>query len=151
MQFTRLDHASKQESERIRTLLFDSYSVEADVIGVTDFPPLKRSAEDIRSAHSSFFGCVHNGVLSGVAEIESDDLEPTNIASFAVHPDVLRCGIGTFLLIGILEFIGNHPITVSTASVNTPAISLYEKHGFQIIKDWATPCRISMVTMALSR
>ena len=150
MQFTRLDHASEQESERIRTLLFESYSVEAGVIGVTDFPPLKRSAEDIRSAHSSFFGCVNNEVLYGVAEIESDDLEPTNIASFAVHPDVLRYGIGTFLLLGILEFIGNHPITVSTASINTPAISLYEKHGFRIIKNWETPCRISMVTMAVS-
>lgn len=149
-QFIQLDHSSERESERIRDLLFASYTVEARLIGVSSFPPLQRSVEEIRSASSSFFGCIHNDVLLGVAEIEPGDRKFFNIASLGVQPDSFRRGVGTFLLVGILDHIPSRPITVSTASANTPAISLYEKQGFRTVKNWSTPCGISMITLSHS-
>lgn len=151
MKFLKLDHTNEQISERIRKVFFDSYSVEATLIGVTEFPPLKRTASDIRSAESSFFACTDKNFLAAVTEIENASSHLPNIAGFAVHPEYFRRGVGSFLLSNILGGLGNSSVSVSTASANVPATSLYEKHGFQIIKNWSTKSRISMVTMERSR
>ncbi len=147
MNFFKLDHTTEQESEKIRKVFFDSYSVEAMLIGASEFPPLKRSAFDIGSAKSLFFGCTCNSFLAAVAEIENANSHLPNIAGFAVHPDYFRRGVGSFLLSNILDCLGDSNVTVSTASANVPATSLYKKYGFQITKNWSTKCRISMVNM----
>lgn len=147
MDFFKLDHTTDEGSEKIRKIFFDAYSVEAILIGATEFPPLKRTAFDIGSAKSSFFGCTSNSFLAAVAEIENANSHLPNIAGFAVHPDYFRRGVGSFLLSNILECLGKSKVTVSTASANVPATSLYKKYGFLITKSWSTKCRISMVTM----
>lgn len=152
MECLHLDHKDQKVSERIRKVLFDAYSVEADLIGVADFPPLRRSVESICAAKSVFVGCVDAGEVVAVAEIESlHDDETMNIAGFAVHPGVFRQGIGSRLLSHVLGILGDTVVTVSTASENLPAIALYEKHGFRVSARWATQCRIAMVTLSRSQ
>ena len=148
MEFIELDHTDATESEKIRQLLFDAYSIEAALIGAADFPPLRRSAANICEARSTFFGCLYEGKLIALAEIEKEQARQVNIASFVVHPSYFRRGIGSQLLHYLLELLGNIRITVSTAGKNGPAIALYEKHGFQISEIWAIEeFQLDMVTM----
>lgn len=142
-----LDQADSHQSAAIRKLLFDSYSVEAALIGVEDFPPLRRTLDDIESSPATFCGCAQGGTLVAVAEIEEDRDHRVNIASFAVHPGSFRKGVGSKLLRHVLARLEKVVVTVSTASCNAPAIALYSKNGFRISAQWQTPCKINMVTM----
>lgn len=150
IEFSKLDHRDLMQSERIRHVFFDAYSIEAELIDVADFPPLRRSATDIRDDRSVFLGCTQDGELVAVAEIESEPEQQANIAGFVVHPNSFRKGIGSKLLCYVLEFLGDREVTVSTAVKNRPAISLYEKHGFQIVQTWTIGSQIEMVTLSRS-
>jgi len=143
----RLDHTDPEQAATICEVLVAAYTVEARLIGVTDFAPLRRTAEDIAAAPSTFFGSSADGRLVAVAELEELGKEAVNIASFAVLPAVFRRGIGLRLLRHVLEAVGSARVTVSTASANQPAIALYEKEGFAISRRWEIE-GIDMVTLA---
>jgi ribosomal protein S18 acetylase RimI-like enzyme len=130
----------------ICALLRAAYTVEAQVIGVDDFAPLRRTAADISGAPSTFFGCTIGGRLVAVAEIEAPPDGPINIGGFAVHPSFFRRGIGSRLLRHVLQATAPAPVTVSTAATNDPAIALYEAHGFRVRRRW-TIQGIQMVTL----
>jgi len=147
MDFLTLDHADDVWSESICRLLWDSYAVEAQLIGIEDFAPLRRGSAQIRAAASTFYGCLREGRLVAVAEVEDLGGGTSNIAGFVVHPSVFRRGIGTRLLRHILLTVRAARFTVSTAAVNAPAIALYEKDGFRIRDRWVTPDGIRMVTL----
>ncbi|MGD9253893.1 MAG: GNAT family N-acetyltransferase [Holophagae bacterium] len=146
--FVRLDHTAPAVSEEVSALLRRSYAIEAELISVEDFPPLRRTAEDVRETPSTFIGCTSENRLVAVAELEPDG-EHVNIAGFVVHPDDFRRGIGSRLLHHVLESYQRRSITVSTAAANGPAISLYERHGFSISNRWAID-GIDMVTLNFS-
>jgi len=142
-----LDHAEPAQSERICQLLLASYAVEAGLIGVEDFVPLRRRSVDIRRAASTFYGCVDDGHLVAVAEVEREANESLNIAGFAIHPRAFRRRVGSRLLRHVLSTTESTRFTVSTASANAPAIGLYEKHGFRLRGRWVTYDGIHMVTL----
>jgi ribosomal protein S18 acetylase RimI-like enzyme len=146
IRFRELDHKSRLESKRIQELFFESYSIEAQLIGVDDFPPLRRTSTDICRAGSVFYGAFFGDELIAAAEIEQSDNKITNIAGFAVRPDEIRRGIGSEFLLFLIRSIRQTIISVSTAEKNIPAISLYQKHGFQLSKNWETPDGIKMLT-----
>jgi ribosomal protein S18 acetylase RimI-like enzyme len=144
---SRLDHTDPAQAAAICELLVAAYTVEAQLIGVTDFAPLRRTADDIAAAASTFVGGSADGRLVAVAELEELGTEAVHIASFAVHPAVFRRGIGHGLLRHVLEAVGPGRVTVSTAAANRPAIALYEKGGFAISRRWEIE-GIDMVTLA---
>lgn len=146
--FTLLDHRCPEVAEQIRALLFAAYTVEAELIGAADFPPLRRTAEHIARCGSTFFGWFADDALVAVAEVEQEPGAPPHIAGFAVHPSAFRRGHGAALLRHVLESLGPGPVTVSTASANEPAIRLYEAHGFRIVRSWSTPDGFDLVTLA---
>jgi ribosomal protein S18 acetylase RimI-like enzyme len=147
LKFLELNHTDTHCSQGIRDLFRESYTVEAELIGVSDFPPLRRTAADIRSAPSTFVGCMIDDRLVAIAEIERSGDFAANIAGFAVFPPYFRRGIGSRLLRHILDCLGDVPVTVSTAWKNQPAIALYEAHGFCVARRWATDCGIDMATL----
>lgn len=149
MRFSRLDHTDPGESERICTVMRRAYAVEAELIGAAEFPPLRRTAEDIRTTEAAFFGCVDGGRLLAVAEVEDAAGPAPNIAGFVVDPDAFRRGIGTALLRHVLGGLDGDRVTVSTAAANRPAIALYEKRGFEIVRHWLVGDAIEMVTLAI--
>ena len=144
----RLNHRRDREAERIRALLFDAYAVEAQQIGVDDFPPLRRSARHIANSPNDFLGCMEADRLIAVAEIERTGENQVMIASFAVHPSVFRRGIGSQLLAHVLTAGDGKTVTVSTAARTQPAIYLYEKHGFCQDRLWTVGEWIEMVTLS---
>lgn len=147
LSFQVLDHTDEQEAERIRQLFFDSYSVEARIIGVRDFPPLRRTRAEILDSDAVFHGTFMIDRLSSVAELEHSRDGIINIAGFAVHPELFRRGIGARFLEHLIQGSAGYTMTVSTAIANGPAISLYQKSGFSICQTWKTPCGIEMVTL----
>ena len=147
MTVSRLDHTDPAQAERICRVLLASYAVEAALVGVEDFAPLRRGSREIRAATSTFYGGVTEGRLVAVAEIEETGEGTANIAGFVVHPDVFRQGIGSQLLQHVLTTVEATRFSVSTAAVNGPAIALYEKHGFRLRDRWSTPDGIDMITL----
>jgi ribosomal protein S18 acetylase RimI-like enzyme len=112
-----------------------SYRREADLIGVEDFPPLKRTAKDLKETDRSFFGLWKSGALAGVVEIDLTDTG-IDICSLVVDPPYFRQGVATRLINYVLHSFECEYAVVETAAANQPAITLYEKHGFSEEKRW---------------
>lgn len=104
-----------------------AYRVEADLIGVTFFPPLLQTEAALREEHPSGYIMRLDGRLVGAVTVDGE-----TITRLLVSPDYFRQGIATQLLRyacekQLLRF-------VSTAALNKPAMALYQKIGFQSIR-----------------
>jgi GNAT superfamily N-acetyltransferase len=144
----RLDQTAAGVAADIRDLMREAYLVEADLLGVEDFVPLRRSVEDIASSPSRFLGVFVDGDLAAVAELDETRPEAVNLDALVVRPREFRTGLATALLRSILAAAHGRPVTVSTATDNTPALRLYAGFGFVTTRSWMTPDGIDMVTLA---
>lgn len=142
-----LDHADPAVAEAIRELMVESYRVEAEILGVTDFVPLRRTAAQIASAPAVFLGVTIEGELAAAAEIETAGPGHVHIGSMVVRPARFRRGLATRLLEEIFRMHGEGEITVSTGLANEPALRLYEGSGFRELRRWSTPDGIPMITL----
>ncbi len=147
IELTSVDHADAELARRISEVLLAAYAVEAELLSVQDFPPLRRTAEDVRVSLSRFYGAWAQGRLVGVAEVEDAGGIAPHIAGLAVHPSVFRRGVGSRLLGWVLARLDAPEVTVSTAARNPPAIALYARHGFEVVDRWTTPDGYAMVTL----
>lgn len=143
-----LDAAHPEVAEAIQRVMVAAYRVEADLLGVADFVPLRRGIEAIRAAESRFLGAFLGGELAGVAELEPGGEGKTHVASLVVLPRHFRQGIATSLLRHVIVLHGRGGITVSTGRANRPALRLYASLGFEEQRRWRTPDGIPMVTLA---
>ncbi|MEM7167671.1 MAG: GNAT family N-acetyltransferase [Planctomycetota bacterium] len=151
-QGTPLRHESAAVAAEIQHVMHAAYSIEAELLGVDDFPPLRRSAAEIAVSESRFIG-VHVAVgaarrLVAVAEVEQSCDEPsvTNLAALVVLPEYFRQGFATQLIHRVVRDAASD-VTVSTGVANQPALRLYAKLAFHEEQRWATECGISMVTL----
>ncbi|MCW8091513.1 GNAT family N-acetyltransferase [Alteromonas sp. ASW11-130] len=145
---SKLDHSDDVVAEQVYSVFQKSYIIEAELIGVDEFPPLLRSVDKIKDASTLFYGFFERNNLAGVIEVEVDGRR-LSIDSLAVHPHFFRRGIADKLI----SFVTNHfrytEAVVETAAVNTPAIALYEKHGFQHYKTWTPSHGIEKVALKM--
>jgi len=132
-----LDQSAKSTAEEIYLIFQESYTVESNLLGIANFPPLSRSVKNIRESKNHFWGCYKNSILAAVAEIELKD-KLLDIHSFVVSPTFFRQGIGSKLLSAILDSELWKFAVVETGSANKPAILLYQKFGFIEEKEWIT-------------
>lgn len=149
---TLLQHRDPAEAERIRRVLHAGYASEAALIGVRDFPPLRRTAAGIAASPNRFAGSFGSGLLAGVIEFGGTDgagaVRPAiDIASLAVHPRFTRRGLGSELVRWVLGLSAGWAVTVATARCNLPAIALYEKLGFVIERSFVAAEGIECVAM----
>jgi ribosomal protein S18 acetylase RimI-like enzyme len=146
----KLNHRREAITRQIHQLSQSAYQIEAELLGVTDFPPLNRTVYDISNSSSQFFGCIKNNQLVAAIEIETTSNHHINIACLVVSPDCFRRGLGKQLVLWTLEHIHRKVTTVSIASTNVPAIRLYEKLGFQKSSQRSLDENITIVTFTLS-
>lgn len=137
-------------AEEIRRVLQASYREEARLLGIDDFPPLRRSLAEIRGSSTLFFGARQGDELVAVAEVDPGGGPGVHIDSLVVHPSAFRLGVGSRLLDDLLDRWAAGPITVSTAKANRPALGLYAKKGFEVIRSWQTGGGIEMVTLTVA-
>ena len=128
----------------ILNLLKRAYTVEAELLGVAEFPPLKRTLADLRATDARFYGVRHASALAGVLELETSP--EVEIASLGVDPNHFRTGIGRHLVRHAMAVAGT-PIAVHTGADNAPALGLYESLGFSIVHEYHTIEGIRMVKL----
>jgi GNAT superfamily N-acetyltransferase len=148
--FELLDHRSHEIANRIHDLFQCSYQVEAELIGASGFPPLERSAWDVRTATSCFLGQWIGAELAAVVEYSGDETH-LSIDSLVVHPQFFRRGIASRILQALLEQVRWQTADVETAAGNAPAIALYEKCGFYPSRRWTSEDGIEKVQLLYNR
>jgi len=144
----RLNNSNNKVAQQIYTIFQNSYNIEAQLIGVVDFPPLLRSAKDIENSTTLFYGFSENGGLAAIIEIVIED-KRLNIDSLVVDPSFFRKGIADQLISYVLASGSFYDATVETAVVNTPAINLYRKHGFVEFRRWTPAHGIPKLAMSV--
>jgi len=132
-----LSHKELEVAKQIRDLFRVSYTVEAELLNATDFPPLKRELENYRQSGNTFYGYFSEGTLAAAMEIDQGP-DSTHIQSLVVHPDFFRMGIGSALVSFVFSTYSSKIFTVETGAANKPATELYRKHGFREILQYDT-------------
>ena len=145
-----LDHENVVISEKIHYIFQVSYSVEAQLLGATDFPPLKRTVTNFIKSDTSFFGFWQGEKLVAVIEIEPN-MVGFHINSLVVDPNYFRRGIGRQLMTYILKLLDGGNVTVETGLANIPATRLYESFGFKEVKQYVTDHGIRKIRLELIR
>lgn len=93
----KLKNSDIEVSKTIRSVFKLSYTIEAKLLNVSDFPPLKRPLESYINSNTVFFGYLKDGELAGVIEIEHTN-KFTDIYSLVVNPNFFRQGIARKLM-----------------------------------------------------
>lgn len=140
----KLQNNKVETSYQIHLIFQLSYAVEAELLGATDFPPLKRSLESYLKSNNLFFGYFENKELAGIVEIEYKE-NCTEINSLVVSPAFFRNGIARKLLEFVFNRLDSKLFSVETGASNEPATELYKKLGFKEIKQWDTDFGIRKV------
>ncbi len=149
---TKVNHYQEQVAKHIHDVFQRSYQIEATLIGTTNFPPLRRSVSKIQSSNTEFYAYMAAGVMAAVIEIEENkQAHCLDIHSLTVDPHFFRQGIASKLLAHVIKTTALTTVTVETAVVNAPAITLYEKHGFEIYQQWTPDHGIEKVAMSLTK
>ena len=133
----RLSNAAPETAAQIHELFQLSYAVEATILGVEDFPPLRRSCHSYANSTNAFIGYYQDQALAGIIEIEQSE-ELIDINSLVVHPSHFRQGVAQSLIQHVFNQYGDISYVVETGVLNLPAIKLYEKLGFIEVKQWET-------------
>lgn len=130
----KLDLTSRDTALKICSLEQAAYQVEAELIGFDGIPPLHDTVESLQACEEAFYGCYAGDELAGLIAftVEGGVLD---ICRVAVHPRFFRQGIAGKLLDFAESVKGIKRMVVSTGRANTPAVSLYLKHGFSWVND----------------
>jgi ribosomal protein S18 acetylase RimI-like enzyme len=133
----KINNKKNKIAEEIRAIFQASYTVEAEMLKVVDFPPLQRTVSQFLNSNSEFYAyCLIENIV-GVIEIENNE-DLTHIQSLVVYPKYFRTGIGSKLVQFILDTYKSKIFTVETGIDNQPAIKLYTSFGFQEQGKWDT-------------
>ena len=140
-----LSHKDEEVATGIHALFQASYRAEAELIGVTDFPPLHRASRDIRRSDTLFWGCRNSSGLTGVIEVRQEN-SALQISSLAVVPTLFRQGVGSGLVNHVLSALNWQTAEVQTAAANTPALGLYRRLGFCEQRRWLAKEGVELVS-----
>jgi ribosomal protein S18 acetylase RimI-like enzyme len=142
---SHINHRAPNIAEQIYQLQQASYSVERDLIDYHDFPPLRVTAADIQQEPGIFLGVWAGEALLGILSYTVTP-QLLDIGRLIVHPSAFRRGIASKLLSAVeRSATGQQHLTVSTAEKNEPAVALYQKHGYHILKRSQLPDGLVLV------
>lgn len=113
------------------SLQHKAYRLEAELIGFREIPPLMETREMLSSSKEGFYGCFDKDEeLMGAVAVEEESPKIDDYTNDG-GAGLFRRGIASHLLEYVFEhFAGMEQFIVSTGKKNTPAVSLYSKHGF---------------------
>lgn len=132
----------------IYVIFQSSYAVEANLLQHNDFPPLKRTFDQIQQSQTSFYGFFLHKELCAVMELEKYK-NHIHIRSLTVAPKFFRQGIGHQLLCFVHDQFKVELLTVETGHANTPAVNFYLNFGFKKNRVWMTDVGIEKISFTL--
>lgn len=133
----KLQNSNIEISKNIFSIFQVSYAIKAELLNITDFPPLKRTLENYINSSTEFFGYFKNQNLAGVIEIDNNN-NFTHINSLVVDPKFFRQGIARKLMEFVFETFDSDLFVVETGLENGPATKLYNNLGFKEVNQWNT-------------
>ncbi len=146
----KLNSKNQNAAETIRSVFQASYAIEAKLLKTTDFPPLKRTAEEFLDSKNVFYGFYKEEKLAGVVEVKAEE-KNTHIQSLVVHPNFFRQGIASTLVQFVLETYTTKTITVETGLANEPAKDLYYGFHFKKVREYDTTNGIRKIAFLMRR
>jgi ribosomal protein S18 acetylase RimI-like enzyme len=147
VEIAELDLADAATVERVVALQRASYAVEARLIGAGELPPMRETAEQLRSSGETFLGAMRAGALVGAVAYKRA-AGTVDIHRLAVDPGAFRGGVATALLDALEAREGDADHwTVGTGAANAPARALYERRGFEATEERVVPGGIRWVRM----
>ena len=94
-----VDHSAEPVARAIHAVQRSAYAQEARVLGVQEFPPLRRTLEDVRTCAEEFLAVYVGSELVGSASVEPDhESAGVIIASLTVSPAFQRRGLASALV-----------------------------------------------------
>lgn len=128
---TEADIRKPSVAAPIHALQRAAYSVEAQRIGSTDFPPLRETLDALQRSTDCFLVFVEQGSIMGCLSYEPVGTCAT-VTRLVVSPEHFRRGIASALLRTLdARLPVGSVVWASTAELNEPAIRAYEKHGYR--------------------
>lgn len=142
-----LDHRDPLVACRINDLQQESYAVESRLINYV-VPYLLQGTDEIISSQEIFVGCHVGERLAGLTSYEKEDPQSITICRMVISPVFFRLGLASELL----KFLEDQDslirkIYVQTAKKNHPAIRLYKKAGFRLVREFSTPDGLKLVRL----
>ncbi|MGG6314448.1 GNAT family N-acetyltransferase [Paenibacillus macerans] len=139
--------------EQIWSLQHTAYRLEAEAVGLTEYPPLPDTFDSIRSSGDEFYGEVsEDGDLRGAIGVRQELPGTLEITRLMVHPAWLRRGIGSSLLQHVLASNPNFgAFTVTASSLNAPAVALYRRYRFRPVKTVNSAAGVELTLFRLER
>lgn len=129
-----LDQRDSAVAKAIREVQRAAYAVEAELTGFDAIPPLRESAEVVRTLDLTFLGMYERTQLVALVGYTRRG-DTVDIDRIAVQPDCFRRGLATRLLETVHRYESDATIfTVSTGRANTPAVALYQQLGYTIVQ-----------------
>jgi ribosomal protein S18 acetylase RimI-like enzyme len=132
-----LDPHNPELAQQIHAIRMLAYQQEAQLLGVSHFPPLEQTVADILGSQELFTGAFEGDALAAVISICPDDEgRGMCLSSLVVHPTYQRRGLGRALVKSAIDRAGDTVFYVQTAVANAPALALYERLGFRELRRW---------------
>ncbi|MGQ0839006.1 GNAT family N-acetyltransferase [Actinokineospora sp.] len=128
MHIDDLDLSDDATAQAVHAVGLRAYRVEADLIGFDGIPALHESLAELRARPLRWLGCRSGSVP--VAFLAWDQTDEVDIDRLCVDPAWFRRGLARALLAALLDRTEGD-VVVSTGADNTPAVTLYERVGFE--------------------
>ncbi|GIX59035.1 N-acetyltransferase [Bacillus paranthracis] len=146
----KLIPTSHNTATSILNIQIPAYEIEAKYINSTAIPRLYDTVADIQSCDEIFYGYFYEDTLAGFISFKIDE-EEVDIHRLVVSPDHFHKGIATKLLLYVFDmFSPSKTYIVQTGKGNTPALSLYKKHGFIEVKEIILPDGVVLTSLEKS-
>lgn len=128
-----LDPRAEATGPALLALQRESYAVEAQLIGNDGIPALRETLEELRAADEQWLGAQDaDGLVGAVAwQVQADGT--VDVCRLIVAPRAFRTGVASALLDALDEAHPDAPFSVSTGSLNEPALALYGRRGFGLV------------------
>ena len=145
-----LDNKSVPVAGKLFSIWQESYSIEAKLLKVDDFPPLNRTVQDFVDSSTCFYAYEKGTIYTAVIEIRDND-GSLHIQSLVVQPSQFRKGLASKMIAFVLRENMECNFTVETGCDNLPAINLYLKFGFVETEQYETDHGVRKTCLLLKR
>ncbi len=133
--YRSIDITRETDALQVLNLQRAAYRIEAGLLERDDLPPLHETLSELRTSGETFLGHFEGETLAGAVAYRRRGWV-VDLHRVMVHPTWFRRGIAQGLIQAVeAREPGWATMLVSTGSLNTPALRLYERLGFGVVRE----------------